>query len=99
MARLTTIDIEKLRTGVQKLTELDMGIFDCVKKISEAMSSLDKGWQSEVKASFLESWQTDAEAMCEMLEQYEEIHELLLQAALDFQNTEQETLAQIRSLR
>ena len=99
MARLTNIDIEKLRTGVQKLTELDMGIFDCVKKISEAMSALDKGWQSEVKASFLESWQTDAEAMCEMIEQYEEIHELLLQAALDFQNTEQETLAQVRSLR
>ena len=99
MANMTHVDAAKIRSTAQKLSDIDTSIFNCVEKLSDAMAALDKGWTSEVKASFMQTWAADAEALCEMIDQYVEVQEMLLEAAEDFDNTENEMAAQVAALR
>ena len=99
MANLTNVDAGKLQSAAQKLEDIDREIVSCVRKLHEAISTLDRGWKSEVKTQFMKNWEHDADALCEMMEQYEEVQRLILEAARDFDNTEQEMLSQVRQLR
>lgn len=98
MANLSNVDAAKIRATAQKLADIDADIISCVRKINDAISSLNKGWKSEVKAQFMAKWQEDAEALCEMMEQYEEVQELLLKSAQDFERTEEDMASQVRKL-
>ena len=99
MAKLSNVDAAKIRSTAQKLGDIEAEIRTCVGKINDAISALDKGWQSEVKAQFMGVWQEDAEALCEMMEQYAEVQELLQQAAQDFERTEENMTSHVRKLR
>lgn len=99
MATLTNVDAEQLRSASQKLATIDTDIIANVRKLSEAIAALDKGWSSTVKAAFMQNWQTDSEALCEMMEQYSEVQELLLSAAQEFERTESDMVGRIGKLK
>ena len=99
MANLSNVDGDKIRSTAQKLADIDLDIVSCVQKINDAMVALDKGWKSEVKTEFMRNWQEDAEALCEMMDQYVEVQELLLEAAKDFDSTEEEMISQVSKMR
>ena len=99
MADLTNVDGAKIRATAQKLADIDLDILACVRKINDALAALDKGWQSEVKTGFMQNWQHDAEALCEMMEQYTEVQQLLSDAAAEFDRAEEEMRSQVSSLR
>ena len=99
MSNLSHIDADKIRSTAQKLADIDIDILNCMEKLAETMDTLDKGWVSEVKASFMQTWEVDAEALCEMMDQYNEVQEMLLEAAQDFDNTENEMAAKVSGMR
>ena len=99
MANMTNVDGARIRATAQKLADIDLDILACVRKINDAMAALDKGWKSEVKTQFMQNWQEDAEALCEMMDQYIEVQELLDKAAQDFDRTEDDMVAEVGRLK
>ena len=88
MPEISNIDSEKIRSAVSQLEGIVDRMNGCVGKFADAIETLDKGWVSEVKTGFMATYQTDWEAMQEMLMQLREINAGLTAAASDFDKTE-----------
>lgn len=88
MPDMSNIDSEKILSMTDQLDGIVDRMQGSVGKFTDAIEALDKGWVSEVKAGFMATWQTDWEAMQEMLAQLREVHEALRAAAADFDSTE-----------
>ncbi len=99
MADMSNIDSDKILSAVGQLEGIVDRMNGCVGKFADAIETLDKGWVSEVKAGFMSTYQTDWEAMQEMLGQLREINTMLREAAQDFDKTENETLSGANALR
>ena len=98
MPDMSHIDSEKILSAVSQLESIVARMSGQVGKFSDAIGTLDKGWVSEVKSEFMASYQTDLEAMHEMLQQLTEINTGLREAASDFDKTENEVLACVHAL-
>jgi uncharacterized protein YukE len=99
MPDMSNIDSEKILSAVGQLEGIVDRMNGCVGKFADAVETLDKGWTSEVKAGFMSAYQTDWEAMQEMLGQLREVNTMLREAATDFDKTENETLSGANALR
>ena len=98
MPDISNIDSEKILAAASQLDGIVDRMGGSVAKFAEAIAALDKGWVSEVKAGFMANYQTDAEAMREMLAQLREINEGLRAAAADFDKTESDIAASFKAL-
>ncbi len=99
MSELSNVDAAKIRAAAQKLADIDTQVIANVRKLLDAMSTLDKGWQSEVKAQFMQVWQEDSEALAEMIDQLGEMQELLTATAEEFEATEDEMIGEVGKLK
>lgn len=98
MPDISNVDTEKILSAVGQLEGIVDRMNGSVAKFADAIENLDKGWVSEVKAGFMATYQTDMEAMQEMLSQLMEINTTLREAASDFDKSENETLSGVRAL-
>ncbi|MCL2699923.1 MAG: WXG100 family type VII secretion target [Defluviitaleaceae bacterium] len=99
MPDISNIDSEKILSAVGQLDGVVDRMNGCVGKFADAIEALDKGWVSEVKSTFMSSYQRDWEAMQEMLSQLREINTTLREAASDFDKTESELQSGANALR
>ncbi len=99
MADMTNVDAGKLRQTAQKIGSLAGDLSGNVTKINEAMNNLSKGWQSEAASRFLQSWHADQDALREMVDQYNEVQELMLELAQDFEASENEAANLVAKLK
>jgi WXG100 family type VII secretion target len=99
MPGTSNVETEKISTAASNLDDVVERMKGLVTKFAEAITSLDKGWVSEVKGSFMAAYNRDYEAMQEMIEQLREVNVTLREAAADFDKTENEINSIIRSLR
>jgi uncharacterized protein YukE len=99
MPDMSNIDSEKILSAVGQLEGIVDRMNGCVGKFADTIETLDKGWVSEVKGGFMDTYQNDWEAMQEMLGQLREINAMLREAAQDFDKTENETLNGVNALR
>jgi uncharacterized protein YukE len=98
MTDVTNIDSEKILSAVSQLDGIVDRMNGCEGKFADAIENLDKGWVSEVKGPFMANYQTDWEAMQEMLSQLRELGVTLREAAADFDKTESEMLGGVNAL-
>jgi len=96
---ISNIDSEKIISAANQLDSIVDRIHGCVGKFADAVQNLDNGWVSEVKAGFMSNFQTDFEAMQEMIFQLHEINDGLRDAAGDFDKTEGEIGNAVKALR
>ena len=99
MPDISNIDSEKIISAAASLDGIVDRMNGSIGKFADAIGALDKGWVSEVKADFMAHYQTDWEAMQEMLGQLREISDGLRAAAGDFDKTESEIAAGVKALR
>ena len=99
MPDISNIDSEKILATVNQLNGVVSRMNGCVGKFADAIETLDKGWVSEVKAEFMANYQSDWEAMQEMLAQLHEINDSLSDAASEFDKTESEISSSVSALR
>jgi len=99
MPDISNIDSEKINSAANQLDSVVDRIQANVSKFADAVNNLDKGWISEVKTGFMANYQSDFEAMQEMLFQLREINDGLRDAAGDFDKTEGEIFSSVTSLR
>ena len=62
-----------------------------VSKINYTIGNLSKSWVSDAATQFLQNWQTDEEALLEMVDQYREIADIMTELAQDFEASENES--------
>lgn len=98
MADMTNVDAAKLRQTGQKINSLAGDLSGIVSKINDTINNLNKSWQSDVATQFMKNWQADQEALQEMVEQYKEVADLMVEMAQDFENTEEDTASIIAKL-
>lgn len=94
MADITNVDPQEIRMAVSKMDGVVNGIAVNVGKIEEVMAALDKGWKSVVKDEFFSRYRTDAEAMREMIDQYEEISQVLTECAMEYEKADNDIKSQ-----
>ena len=99
MPDISNIDSEKILSAASQLDAVVDRMQTCAGKFADAIEALDKVWVSEVKAGFMSNYQTDWEAMQEMLGQLHEINDSLRDAAGDFDKTESEITSGVNALR
>ena len=99
MADMTNVDPAKIRQSANKIGSLAGDLNGNVNKINEAMNSLSKGWQSDVATKFMQNWQADQEALKEMVDQYKEVEELMMELAQDYENSESEVGGMVAKLK
>ena len=99
MPDISNIDSEKILSTASQLDGIIDRMGGCVSKFNDAISALDKGWVSEVKAAFMADYQVDREALAEMFGQLREISESLRVAAADFDKTEGDIATGVKALR
>jgi len=99
MPDISNIDSEKILSAVGQLDGIADRINGCVNKFNDAIAALDKGWVSDVKAGFMATYQTDRDAMQEMLVQLREINAGLRDAAGDFDKTETDIVSGVNTLK
>ena len=99
MADMTNVDADKLRQSAQRIGNLARDLSGNVTKINDALNNLSKSWQSEVASQFMQNWQTDQEALQEMVEQYQEVQDLMMELAQDFDSSEDEVGGMIGKLK
>ena len=85
MVDMTNVDADKLRQTAQRIGSLAAELNGNVAKISDALNSLAKGWQSQVATQFMQNWQADQDALHEMVDQYLEVQEIMVALAQDFE--------------
>jgi uncharacterized protein YukE len=95
---MSNVDSEKIVSTVSQLDAATDAMMAQMRKIVEAVSALDKGWVSTVKAEFMTRYQRDEQAMQEMLEQYNEISRGLKDIAADLDKTESDIESSVRAL-
>jgi WXG100 family type VII secretion target len=99
MADMTNVDADKIRQAAGRIGNLASDLNSNVSKINDALNSLAKGWQSEAATKFMQTWQSDQEALHEMVDQYMEMTDLLTELAQDFENSENEVKSMIGRLK
>ncbi|MCR4897081.1 MAG: WXG100 family type VII secretion target [Lachnospiraceae bacterium] len=99
MADMTNVDADKIRQTASKIGNLASDLNVNVSKINDAFNNLAKGWQSEAATKFMQNWQTDQEALHEMVDQYMEITDLLMELASDFENSENDVGGMVGKLK
>ncbi len=99
MADMTNVDSGKLRQSASRIGSLAADLNSNVAKINDTLNSLSKGWQSDVATQFLQNWHTDEEALHEMVDQYNEVQELMLELAQEFDNSESEVGGMVGKLK
>ena len=99
MPDISNIDSEKILAAVSQLDAVIDRMNGCVGKFADAIEALDRGWISEVKGGFMSTYQTDWEAMQEMLAQLREINEGLRDSAGEFDKMEGEVTNGVKALR
>lgn len=98
MSDISNIDSEKILAAVGQLDGIVDRMNGCVGKFADVIETLDKRWVSEVKAGFMSTYQTDWEAMQEMLAQLREINDGLKEAVSDFDKTESDIISNVGAL-
>ena len=98
MPDISNIDSEKIISAAGQLDGIVDRMNGCAGKFADAIAALDKAWVSEVKAGFMATYQTDWEAVQEMLSQLREIGAGLREAASDFDKTEGDINAGVGAL-
>ena len=98
MADMTNVDTDRIKSVVSQMDSLVNGMRNDSMKIREAIAALDKGWNAESKAKFMDRFRKEEEALAEMLEQYLEVGSILREAADDFDKTENEINGQFGAL-
>ena len=99
MPDISNIDSEKILGAAGQLDGVADRINGCVMKFADAIEALDKGWVSEVKAGFMDTYRGDMDAMQEMISQLYEINTGLREAATDFDKTEGDIVSSVGALR
>lgn len=99
MSDLSNVDSDQILSTVNQLDGIVDSIAGSVNKFADAIGALDKGWTSTVKADFMRQYQSDYEAMQEMLSQYREISTQLKEMASDFDKTENEIISSLSALK
>ncbi len=99
MAETSNVNSQKITAAVSRMQTEASSIATGVQKFSDAVMNLDKQWTSEAKAAFMQAYQTDYEAMQEMIEQLNENCELLRGMADTFDATESDILGKVSGLR
>ena len=99
MSEASNVDSDKLLAAAAQLEGIVDRMNSQVKKFSEAIEALDKGWASDVKSVFMSTYRTDLDAMQEMISQLTELNVVLRESAADFDKTENEAIARVGSLR
>ncbi len=99
MADMTNVDVDKIRQAAGRIGNLASDLNSNVSKINDALNGLAKGWQSEAATKFMQNWQADQEALHEMVDQYMEMTDLLLELAQDFDNSENEVAGMVAKLK
>ncbi len=99
MADTSNVNSEKITAAVGRMQTEAANIQNAVQKFSDAVSGLDRQWTSDAKAAFMQAYQTDREAMDEMVEQLNENCDLLRSMADKFNSTEGDILGKVSSLR
>lgn len=99
MSDMTMVDTDRLKQTVSKLDNVVASIRANVKSIREAMASLEKGWQSDVKNEFFRVANVDLEALAEMEAQYDEVSRILEENINAFNANEQDAASSVKSSR
>ncbi len=99
MADTTNVNSAKINASIGRMQTEATKIAAEAQKFSDAVMALDRQWTSEAKAAFMQAYQTDREAMNEMIEQLNENCELLRSMAETFDATESNILSKVTSLR
>ena len=99
MADTTNVNAEKLKQSGQKIGLYCRDINTAVTKINETMNNLAKGWKSDAATRFMQNWQADRDALQEMMDQYGEIADMMLELATEFENSENETGSLVAKLK
>lgn len=98
MADMTNVDAAKLRQTGQKINDLAGDLNGIVGKINDVINNLNKSWQSDVATQFMKNWQVDRDALQEMVDQYREVADLMVEMAQDFESTEEDTSSIVAKL-
>ena len=99
MADMTNVDADKLRQTAQRIGNLAGDLNSNVSKINDTLNALTKSWQSDAATQFMQNWNTDQEALREMVDQYNEVSELMVELAADFDNSENEVGGMVSRLK
>ncbi len=99
MADTSNVNSQKITAAVGRMQTEASNIAAGVQKFSDAVTALDRQWTSEAKAAFMQAYQTDREAMDEMIEQLNENCDLLRNMADTFDAAESDILSKVSSLR
>ncbi len=88
---MTNVDAGKLRQSASRISSLASELSGNVSKINDTIGNLSKSWVSDAATQFLQNWQTDEEALLEMVDQYREIADIMTELAQDFEASENES--------
>ncbi len=91
MADMTNVDAGKLRQSASRISSLAGELSGNVSKINDAIGNLSKSWVSDAATQFLQNWQTDEDALLEMVDQYREVADIMNELAQDFEASENES--------
>jgi len=99
MADMTNVDAGKLRQSASRIGSLATDLSGCVSKINDAIGNLSKSWVSDAATQFLQNWQTDQDALFEMVDQYREVSDIMNELAQDFEASENESESLVSKIR
>ncbi len=99
MADMTNVDAAKLRQSASRIGNLAGDLSGNVSKINEAINNLSKSWVSDAATQFLQNWNTDEEALLEMVDQYREVSDIMSELAQDFEASENESESLVSKIR
>lgn len=84
------MDSEVLRSTAKQVDGSASEIGKQIQKFQSTIEGLSKTWSSDVKERFFQSYQNDLKALNEMLTQYGEVAQGLLEIADDMDRAEEE---------
>ncbi len=99
MADLSNVDPEKILSAAGRMEGQVSTLSSAVQRFTDAINTLDKQWTSEAKATMLASYESDREALNEMLGQMTEFCELLRQSAQQYEQSESSVADRIKTLK
>ena len=99
MSDSSNVDSDKILAAAGQLEAVVDRMNAQVMQFADAVETLDKGWVSMVKTGFMTTYQSDIEAMHEMISQLHELNTVLRESAADFDKTENEAMSSVSSLR
>lgn len=98
MADLSNVDSERVLSAASQMDAGVSAMQQCITKLNQAIEALNSGWISSAKSEFMSRYQTDHDALTEMVAQYYEISAQLRDAAQDFDKTESDLISRMSAL-